>query len=113
MNIQHKSLAIGRWQELSLPEQFGNIGSEIYRALKWKNRNKRLFNHAIERSLELLDFTIADSRWALAHRLKEICRVRELLCDAVFGFSTNKTSLQDLDHYFFSFAILARRKEGK
>ena len=40
MSVQHHELASGRWNELSLIEQLGNVGSEIERALKWKKKNK-------------------------------------------------------------------------
>lgn len=106
MSVIHKDLAAGRWRGLSLAEQMGNIGSEINRALKWRAKDSKLFNGAIERALELLDFTIADPRWR--GRLKELVRARELLGDAVFGQSEYKTSLEDLDRYFFSFALAAR-----
>jgi len=35
--VIHKKLAEGRWFQLSLCEQLGNIGSEVDRALHWKN----------------------------------------------------------------------------
>jgi hypothetical protein len=31
----HKSLASGRWQKLTFPEQMANIGSEVGRAIQW------------------------------------------------------------------------------
>ena len=62
--------------------------------------------NAIYRALELLDLTISDPRWK--NRLKEIVRARELLCDAVLGGKEYKTSLNDLDRYFFHFALAAR-----
>jgi len=106
MAIQHKNLAAGGWQKLSLMEQMGNIGSEISRALNWQSKDKKLFNKAIDRTLELLDLTINDPRWQ--NRLKEIVRTRELLCDAILGGKEYKTSLKDLDRYFFHFAFAAR-----
>lgn len=46
---RHKSLVAGRWQELSLVEQMGNIGSEVGRTLnakdetdKWQLQTERL-----------------------------------------------------------------------
>ena len=106
MNIQHKTLAAGRWQTLSLMEQLGNIGSEISRALNWRDKDQKSYENAIDRALELLDLTISDPRWQ--NRLKEIVRARELLGDAVLGGKEYKTSLNDLDRYFFTFALAAR-----
>jgi len=36
--IQHKELAEGRWKDLSLCEQMANIGSEVSRTIKWKEK---------------------------------------------------------------------------
>ncbi|MBI4919988.1 hypothetical protein HY838_01725 [Candidatus Azambacteria bacterium] len=107
-NYIHKELAAGKWQQLSLMEQMGNIGSEVSRALNWRDKNQESYNNAIDRALELLDLTINDSRWK--NRLKEIARVRELLCGAISGGKEYKTSLKDLDGYFFHFALAARVK---
>ncbi len=106
MAIQHKNLAAGGWQKLSLMEQMANIGSEISRALHWQNKDEKLYKNATNRALELLDLTISDLRWQ--NRLKEIVRTRELLCDAILGGKEYKTSLKDLDRYFFHFAVAAR-----
>ena len=109
MVFKHKELASGRWYELSLAEQLGNIGSEVSRALRWQNKDEKLFWGAIERALELFDLTIEDSRWN--GRLKEIARAREVFCDTVFqkGKEYN-SSLEDLNRYFFHFAFAARQK---
>jgi acyl-CoA hydrolase len=61
---------------------------------------------AFERALELLDLTLADPRWR--GRLREIARVRELLCDAAAGGHEYSTTLEDLDRYFLAFAVAAR-----
>ncbi len=106
MAIQHKNLAAGGWQKLSLMEQMGNIGSEINCALNWRDKDQKLYENAIDRALELLDLTISDPRWQ--NRLKEIVRTRELLCDAMFGGKEYKTTLEDLNRYFFHFALASR-----
>ena len=104
----HKELASGRWFELTLMEQLGNIGGEISRAIKWRERDEKLFMGAIERALELFDLTLSDARWR--GRRKEIGRARELLCDTVYGDNAYSTTLEDLDRYFLHFAIAARNK---
>lgn len=108
MNLvaRHESLAAGNWSHFSLAEQLGNVGSEINRALRWQNKDEKSFQNAIARALELLDLTLADSRWRT--RLKELTRVRELIGDAIFGGKEYNTSLDDLNRYFFNFAALAR-----
>lgn len=104
--IVHRGLASGRWQQLSLVEQLGNVGSEVGRMLRWRGRDQRLMTGAFERALELLDLTLADSRWR--GRLREIARARELLCDAATGGTEYGTTLEDMDRYFLAFAVAAR-----
>jgi hypothetical protein len=104
----HKELAAGRWFELTLAEQLGNIGSEISRAIRWRDRDRNHFLRAIERGLELFDLTLSDPRWK--GRRKEIARAREILCDIVYGDSSYSTTLEDLDRYFTGFAIAARER---
>ena len=108
MKVIHKELAEGRWFQLSLCEQFGNIGSEVSRALRWKDKDQDNFERAIERALELFDLTLRDQRWK--KRLREIARARELFCDAITGGKEYKSSLEDLDRYFYYFAFAARNK---
>ncbi len=107
MKILHKELALGKWQQLTLCEQLGNIGSEVNRALRWKDKDQNNFESAIDRALELFDLTLKDPRWK--KRLREIARARELFCDAITGGKEYKSSLKDLDRYFFYYAFCARR----
>ncbi len=106
MSFQHQELARGRWQELSLMEQLGNIGSEVGRAAKWQGKDKEAFELAAKRAFELLDLTMQDRRWQ--RRLKEIARARELFSAALLNDDRYQTTLQDLERYFFQFALAAR-----
>ncbi|MGB2762112.1 MAG: hypothetical protein WBC21_01065 [Minisyncoccales bacterium] len=110
MKIIHKELASGRWFQLSLAEQMANIGSEVSRACKWQGKDEDIFCGAVERALELFDLTLKDPRWN--KRLKEIARARELFCDAITGGKEYKSTLKDLDRYFFCYAFYARNKIG-
>jgi hypothetical protein len=101
-------LAAGRWGQLSLAEQLANVGSEVGRMLRWRDRDDHLAASAFERALELLDLTLADPRWRA--RLREIARARELLCDAAGGGAEYGTALEDLDRYFLAFAVAARTR---
>lgn len=109
MPHQHEQLAGGGWQKLSLIEQLGNIGSEVGRAAKWRGQDEENFRQAAWRALELFDLTIRDVRWR--GRLKEILRAREFFCGALLGGDTYKTTLSDLDRYFFQYAAAARLKK--
>lgn len=106
MKIIHKELASGRWQQFTLCEQLGNIGSEVSRTLHWKNKDQKNLENAVWRTLELFDLTLQDPRWQ--GRLREIARAREIFLDAVSGGKEYKSSLEDLEQYFFSFAYCAR-----
>ncbi|MGH7141075.1 MAG: hypothetical protein ACREGH_00365 [Minisyncoccia bacterium] len=107
MAFQHSSAAGGKWGELSLMEQLGNIGSEVGRAAKWQGRDEKIFNGAAERALELFDLTLEDERWRGARR-REIGIAREVFCDALFGGPLYQSTLPDLERYFFPYALLAR-----
>ena len=103
--IQHKTLAEGRWYELTLAEQMGNIGSEVSRARLSQGKNDARFWGAVERGLELFNLTLRDSRWG--ERRKEISRAYEVFCDAVLGGEVYNSDLESLDRYFMNFALLA------
>lgn len=108
MTVQHRELASGRWNELSLVEQLGHIGSEVERALKWKEKNNPDYcMRAFERALELLDLTLACP--AHRHRLREIARTREILVDFFYGENQFTTTGKSLSAYFLRFAYAARR----
>ena len=102
--VQHKSLATGRWQTLSLYEQLGNIGSEIGRAIKAKTSADK--TAAGYRALELFDMTLKDRRWY--GRGSEIARAREVTCDFLFGDNVYNSTPQSLERYFMQFALAAR-----
>lgn len=108
MAYQHTELAAGKWHQLSLAEQLGHVGSEISRASKWENKAVQPFEGAVFRALELLDLTLDDPRWKAAHRLREIARVREIVCDAYLGGEAYGSRFEDLIRYFDAFAFEAR-----
>jgi len=95
----HKGLAAGRWFELSLAEQFGNIGSEVHRTINWFLEKDERFNNAFDRTLELFDLTISDKR----------C---EYFCTLLFETEYSpelERELHSFDKYFMEFAIYARK----
>ncbi|MDI6756678.1 MAG: hypothetical protein QME32_01495 [Endomicrobiia bacterium] len=104
----HKQLAAGRWFELSFLEQMANIGSEVERALDWKNRGRVNFGEkAFERALELLELTIADKR-NRGSRLRELLRLEETLLDYFYSDNTYSSSAKSWSDYFGAFAFAAR-----
>ena len=109
MTIQHKKLASGRWEKLSLSEQMANIGSEVGRAINWrKKKNYQYSKMAFFRALELLDLTIACRK--NKKRLKELTRVREALVDDFVGENKFSSSDELWQKYFWAFNHSARLK---
>ncbi len=104
----YQNLASGRWQEFTLIEQLANIGAEIGRALSWMMKGDEWKSlRALERGLELFDLTIADERWRF--RLKEIVRMREVVCDYFYGDNYYQSTPESLERYFTQFGIAAKR----
>jgi hypothetical protein len=107
--VQHRDLAAGRWWELSLAEQLGNIGSEISRATRWSGRNDALARGALERALELFDLTLDDPRHRQsAARLRELARAREVVVDFFDGSNEYQSTAAGLQKYFDAYALAAR-----
>ena len=107
MSLQHKKLASGDWNILTLIEQMANVGSEVERTISWKNKgNKKYSKMAFIRALELLDLTITCNKNRKG--LKELTRVREALVD--YFESDNQFSSSDKlwQKYFFAFNYNAR-----
>ncbi len=107
MSGEHRELAGGRWNELTLSEQMGNIGSEVDRTLRWREKGNRESSlRALDRTLELLNLTLACP--SNKGRLKEIARVREVFLDFILGENEYQSSGDSLSRYFLAFATAAR-----
>lgn len=106
--VQHKELAAGRWEQRSLVEQLGHVGSEISRAVRWTDRNADLARAAFYRALELFDLTLSDRRHSPA-RLREVARAREVVVDFFEGQNAYGSTAASLQKYFDAFAVAARR----
>jgi len=106
MDHQHKELARGRWLKLSFFEQMANVGSEVERAIKWREKNKDYFQMALERALELLDLTADDGK--NIHRLGELLRLREVLADYFYFDNIYGSTDKKWQNYFLAFNHAAR-----
>jgi hypothetical protein len=110
MAAKHRDLAAGRWHQLSLYEQLGNIGSEVSRAIRWSSSRPELAEAAFHRSLELFDLTLDDPRHRTSEpRLREIARAREVVADFFTGINRYGSTGVSLQKYFDAFALAARR----
>lgn len=97
----HKDLTKEKWQSLSFFEQMANIGAEIGRTINWREKDKNLSESALYRGLELLDLTIEDQK--NKGKLKELCRLREILADYFAFDNIYKSSDIELNYYFYMF----------
>jgi hypothetical protein len=97
-----------RWFAMSLAEQLGNVGSEVGRAIRWRARRPEIAQGALHRALELIDLTLDDPRHrASVSRLREICRVREVLLDFLVGSNEYGSTEATTQRYFDAFAVAA------
>jgi hypothetical protein len=113
--IYHKELAAGRWKELSLIEQLGNIGSEVGRTFKYFKQNDKLnFEISFEKALELFDLTLDDERWK--NMTNKIAETRELFCSLAGNtVMTDKLEkeMNKLDEYFLRTGAIANEKRHR
>ncbi len=107
MHEAHKNLSAGRWYVFTPMQQLGNIGSEVERTLRAQEKGDHdRFQYAFERTLELIDMTIADPKWR--KRLKEILRIREVFCDYFFGSNRYSITPALLRKDFLNYGVAAR-----
>jgi hypothetical protein len=108
---QHREAAAGQWWSLSLAEQFGNVGSEISRAIRWSTKNPETARAALYRGLELFDLMLDDPQHRRSpSRLREIARAREVVVDFLAGTNEYGSTGPSLQKYFDQFALAARRR---
>lgn len=104
--IFHQGLSQNQWSQKNIFEQMANIGSEIYRALKWQEKNAEYSQIAFKRGLELLDLTIEDK--SNQDRLKELRQLREILFDYFVYNNSHHSNKEFFEKYFYSFNYAAR-----
>lgn len=104
----HKNLAEGRFSQMSLCEQMANIGSEVERALSWREKNNTEYSlKAFERALDLISIAIAGM--TEMSRIKELARTREALNDYFIGENQFHSSNDSWRKYFLHFAYAVRK----
>ena len=101
----HKDLK--EWQKASLAQQMADIGSEVGRAINWRNKNNKNYSGlAFKRALELIDASLIGKS---ASQLKEILRAREVFTDFFVGENSFNSTEESWNKYFLQFNLLARR----
>ena len=106
LNYIHSEEARQDWGRHPITYQMGNIGSEVSRSLKWTAKgNKDRAANAIDRALELFDFTIAANQQNHA-RLREILIAREEFCDYFFNNNSWHTDPVKMQKYYDGFVMI-------
>ena len=106
----HKDLTSEDWFKYSLFKQLSNVGTEVSRAIRWKNKGKPdLSKKAFYRALELLYLTIDDPKNRGAC-LKELTRAYEMLGDYFAGENEYNSSDDLWEKYFLTYNYAARVK---
>jgi len=93
---------------MPLIERMANVGGEVERALRWREKNNADYSRiALERALELIDLSL---QYSHKHtHLKEIARLREALVDYFCGDNEFGSTESSWRKYFSCFTYAARR----
>lgn len=106
INHIHSEEAYRDWLTRPITFQMSNIGSEVSRSLKWTaKKNKPRADIAIDRALELFDFTI-DANVENHARLTEILKARDEFCDYFLNNNTYHTDPARMQKYYDGFAMI-------
>lgn len=85
---------------MNLIEQLANVGIEVYRMQRWKDKNEKYFVASFQRALDFLIKTIEENKDKDLVVLKELTRLKTLLIDAYLGGKEHNTKIEDLLKYF-------------
>lgn len=104
--MQH-SITPDEWSKLPICFRMANIGSEVERTIRWKQKGNNEYSaKAFERALELIDITRASP--LTYSQYKELSRTRELLVDWYIGNNIYHSTDNQWKRYFFAFTKASR-----
>ena len=90
------------WFDMTIQEQISNVGSEVNRAINWKNKgNKKREVAFCYKAIEYLGLTIADPK--NHHRVNELLFCIEELKDYFVGDNVYNTTDEALKKYYDAF----------
>ena len=90
------------WFEMPVSMQISNIGSEVSRAINWKNKgNEKRKIGFCEKAIEFLQLSIEDPK--NSHRIGEFSFCIEELKDYFLGDNIYKTTDEMLHKYYDAF----------
>jgi hypothetical protein len=99
-----------RWLNSSIAFQLGNIGSEICRArLGYEQMDEEIFKQSLERALELIDLTLSGRH--RQGRLREFCRLREIVADWYCQSKVYQVSFESIEEYCTQLITAQRMKK--
>ena len=108
----HKDLTPEKWAEQSLWLQMANIGSEVFRAISWRDKGYSDKGYAAAaRAIELFDLTISGD--IAPHRRREVSLAKECFVDYYWGDNQYGSTPENWRSYFMPFTSLAQRERGK
>ena len=81
-------MQIEKWLKFTKSQQIGAIAAEIMRASVWQDKDRENFLSAIERAINLIDFTIEDRRWK--GRLSMFFWLRNKMAEFYTGITNEK-----------------------
>lgn len=91
-----------RWYQLSVQQQISNIGSEVHRAIRFKNKDdKKKTLGFVNVALEFLSLTQSDPK--NRNRIQEFGFCREELIDYFIGENIYQTTEEMLIKYYDAF----------
>ena len=93
-----------RWNDMPIGVQISNIGSEVSRAIRWKNKNEtEKMMEFYRKAIELLKFTEEDPK--NKNRINELRFCEEELSDFFTGINYYGTTQEQLEKYYDAFIM--------
>lgn len=93
-----------KWSKMAVGTQLANVGGEINRAIRWKNRgdDKKTANF-YKKAMEFLELTMQDPK--NSHRVGELNEARYELEDFFYGGNTYQNTDKSIMKYYDAFLM--------
>lgn len=90
-----------RWFQMSVGEQISNIGSEVERALRFRNKEPQKSLEFVNKAIELIERSQMDPKNQT--RIRELGNCKEELIDFFIGDNIYSTTEEQLRRYYNAF----------
>jgi len=91
-----------KWFQMSIGEQISNIGSEVARALKYKDNEKKMLNF-LNKAIELIERSQRDPK--NRYRIAELGFCKEEMLDYFIGANIYQTTPEQMMKYYDAFLV--------